>query len=174
MPEEESHPKVESIDESIGHEEEKEEEEENINRSALYKSLLAPHETGFRRSMPKRRMPEEETHPKVESIDDFIGHEEEKEEEEENTNPQVYSPPESFTSSTTSITPTAPTTTTPPITPTTTTPPITPITPITLNDEEQFSTTSSISDKKIRKERKEPLRRSARIAALKVQPHYKE
>ena len=74
--EEETNPKVESIDESM-----KEEEEENINRSALYKSLLAPHETGFRRSMPKRRMPEEETHPKVESIDDFIGHEEEKEEE---------------------------------------------------------------------------------------------
>ena len=69
-------------------------------------------------------------------------------------NPQVYSPPEAFTPSNRTTTPT---TTTLPIIPTTITPPIT-----TNNDEEQVSTASSISDKKIRKKRKEPLRRSAR------------
>ena len=79
--EEETNPKIESIDESM-----KEEEEENINRSALYASLLAPRETGFRRYMPKRRMPEEKTHPRVRSIDDCIIHEEKKEEEEEANN----------------------------------------------------------------------------------------
>jgi hypothetical protein len=92
--------------------------------------------------------------------------------------PQVYSPPEAF------VTTPSTTTTAAPITPITSTTPSAPITPmITLtttdNDEEQISTVASTSadkktDKKIGKERKEPLRRSARIAAIKIKPNYKD
>jgi hypothetical protein len=90
-------------------------------------------------------------------------------------NPQVHSPQEAFVTSTPSTTTTAA-----PITPTTPSAPITPMITLTTNnnDEEQISTVASTSDKKtdkkIGKERKEPLRRSARIAAIKIKPNYKD
>ena len=91
-------------------------------------------------------------------------------------NPQVHSPQKAFVTSTPSTTTTAA-----PITPTTPSAPITPMITLTTtdNDEEQISTVASTSadkktDKKIGKERKEPLRRSARIAAIKIKPNYKD
>ena len=218
-----THSKVESIDDCIGHEVEKEEDDSNYypiqaqhaernvtNRSALYRNLLAPRETGFRRYVPKRMPasplptsplpinilnPETPRKSRVERekskfrglrinlfnapvcqiatpttpiiATDFSFSIEPQEysapEASFDTpsttqipptttdfffspNPQVYSDPEAFTHSTT---------TTAPVTPTTSND----------NDEEQVSAS---------KERKEPLRRSARIAAMKVKPNYKE